>query len=285
MSKTNHGDPRTSAKNIVSEENLLEDIEKAITEGRKSAKKGMRAILATSVAFATYIGYFLSFIGDHYPTSYQYRISFYLTGLIGFMMLVFVTMVLLGGPFSKAILRAIPRWMEKKSVRRSALVTAFICGFLGLMLLVSQLTDLMTIPVYAYAVITAGVCTGLYMRMRAGKDKGLSAAIMKGFKEGTKRNLLGATSLILEITFVFALPALSMFSRSSVLFSTETVTLTLLLLLLIPFAFAFAILQLVVYEFTLRVDRMENLRNEISNKISNKNLTKYRNKWLEIKNG
>jgi hypothetical protein len=281
MSKINHGDSRTLTKNIVSEENLLEDIERTITEDRKSSKKAMRAILTTSIAFATYIGYFLSFIGDHHPTSYQYRISFYLTGLIGFMILVFVTMVLLGGPFSKAILRAIPRWMEKKSVRRSALVTAFTCGFLGLMLLASQLTDLMTIPVYAYAVITAGVCTGLYMRMRTGKDKGLSAAIMKEFKKGTKRNLLGAISLILEIAFVFALPVLSMSSRSSVLFSAETVTLTLLLLSLIPFAFAFAILQLVVYEFTLRVDRMEDLRTE----ISNKNLTKFRKKWLEIKNG
>jgi len=225
MSKINHGDSRTLTKNILSEENLLRDIERTITEGRKSSKKAMRAILTTSIAFATYIGYFLSFIGDHHPTSYQYRISFYLTGLIGFMNLVFFTMVLLGGPFSKAILRAIPRWMEKKSVRRSALVTAFTCGFLGLMLLSSQLTDLMTIPVYAYAVITAGVCTGLYMRMRAGKDKGLSAAIMKEFeKEQRGRVWLRPQSRRLNSKLDFLSPQWFESLRTHAVFKQESET-------------------------------------------------------------
>jgi hypothetical protein len=281
----NHNDPSISGKNIVSSETLLEDIGKTITEGRKRTKNAMRAIVPITFGFIAYVGYFLSFVGDHNPAPNQYRISFYLTGVIGFMMLVLVTMVLVGGPFSRAILREIPRSMEKKSVQRSALVTACICGFLALLLVLSQLTDLMTLPVYAYAVITAGFCTGLYIEIRTGKDKGLATRIIKGFKEETKRNLLGATSLILEIIFVFAFPAVSMFTRSSILFSTETITLTLLLLLLIPFSFAFAILQLAIYEFTIIVDKMESLRTEISKNISNKNYTKFKKKWLAIKNG
>jgi len=285
MSRMNRDDPRTSGKNIVSSETLLEDIDKTITEGRKRTKNAMRAIVPIIFGFIGYIGYFLSFVGDHNPAMSQYRISFYLTGVIGFMMLVFVTMVLVGGPFSRAILREIPRSMEKKSVQRSALVTACICGFLALLLIESQLTDLMTLPVYAYAVITAGFCTRLYIEIRTGKHKGLATRILKGFKEDTKRNLLGTTSLIFEIIFVFALPAVSMFSRSSILFSTETISLTLLLLLLIPFSFAFAILQLAIYEFTIIVDRMESLRTEISKSISDKNCMIFKKKWLAIKNG